>query len=125
MLEDEVDMDMRNLFKNDTNVKNYEAGDVIFEQDKPGENMYVIMDGEIDIQCNGQSIAKANPGETIGEMALIDNQSRCATAVALTPCKLVEVDENRFKLLVQQTPHFALQVMKMMTQRLRSMDTNK
>jgi CRP-like cAMP-binding protein len=56
-------------------------------------------------------------------MALIDSKYRCATAVALTPCKLVEVDENRFKFLVQQTPYFALQVMKMMTQRLRCMDT--
>ena len=122
ILEDEVVMDIRNLFKSDSNVKNYEAGEVIFKQDMPGNNMFVIMDGEIDIKCNGQSIAKANPGETIGEMALIDNKFRCATAVAMTPCKLVEVDENRFKFLIQQTPNFALQVMKMMTQRLRCMD---
>ena len=94
----------------------------IFEQGEPGETMFVIMDGGIDILCKGKSIAKAMPGEILGEMSLIDKEARSATAIALTPCKLVEMDENRFKFLVQQTPFFALQVMKMMTKRIRCMD---
>ena len=84
--------------------------------------MFVIMDGEIDILGKGKSIAKAMPEETLGEMSVVDKEARSATAIALTPCKLDEVDENRFKFLVQKTPFFALQVMKMMTKRIRCMD---
>jgi CRP-like cAMP-binding protein len=115
-------MDIRNLFKNNENIKDYSSGDIIFEQGKPGEYMYVIMEGEVDIQCSGRSVAKAVPGETLGEMALVDKEYRSATAIALTDCKLVEVDERQFEFLVQQTPYFAIQVMKMMTKRLRCMD---
>jgi CRP-like cAMP-binding protein len=55
-------------------------------------------------------------------MALIDKQPRSATAVAKTDCKLVSVNEERFQRLVKQTPHFAIQVMRVMAQRLRQMD---
>jgi CRP-like cAMP-binding protein len=85
---------MRNLFKNDPNIKNYAHDERIFEQGEPGETMFVIMDGEIDIFCKGISIAKAMPGETLGEMSLVDKEARSATAIALTPCKLVEDDDK-------------------------------
>jgi CRP-like cAMP-binding protein len=52
-------------------------------------------------------------------MALIESRPRSATAVARTDWKLVAVSEKRFAFLVQQTPHFALQVMRVMADRLR------
>jgi CRP-like cAMP-binding protein len=55
-------------------------------------------------------------------MALLDKTPRSATAVAKTDCKLVAVDERRFKFLVQQTPHFSLQLMRIIADRLRRMD---
>lgn len=55
-------------------------------------------------------------------MALIDRNTRSATAVAKTACKLVPIDEKRFKFLVQQTPNFALQLMRIIAERLRRMD---
>lgn len=62
------------------------------------------------------------PGGILGEMALIDRNPRSATAVAKTDCQLARVDETRFKFLSQQTPYFALEVMRMLAQRLRHMD---
>jgi CRP-like cAMP-binding protein len=118
----ETEMDIRNLFKNDTNIFEYSPADTIFEQGTPGDKMYVIMDGTVDIQCNGKSIAKAGPGETIGELALVDKEYRCACAVSIDKTKLVEIDERRFQFLIQQNPFFALKVMKMMADRIRTMD---
>jgi CRP-like cAMP-binding protein len=57
-----------------------------------------------------------------GEMALIDSNPRAATAVASTACKLVPVSQKRFLFMVQQTPHFSLQIMKVIAERLRKMD---
>ena len=61
--------------------------------------------------------------DIFGEMALIDNQPRSATAVAVTDVELVPVSEKQFLFLVGQTPYFALKVMRVLAQRLRA--TNK
>ena len=55
-------------------------------------------------------------------MALIDHAPRVATVVARTPCKLVAITEKRFLFMVQQTPYFSLQIMRVMAERLRNMD---
>jgi CRP/FNR family cyclic AMP-dependent transcriptional regulator len=84
--------------------------------------MYVVKEGEVEVIVNGKVVDTIGPGGILGEMALIDKQPRSATATAKTDCKLVSVDEQRFQRLVQQTPHFAIQVMRVMAQRLRQMD---
>ena len=58
----------------------------------------------------------------MGEMALIDHGPRSATVTASTDCTLAEIDEKRFLFLVQQTPMFALSVMRLLSQRLRRMN---
>ena len=100
----------------------YSAGQQIFTVGQPGDVMYVVKEGEVDIVINDKVVDTVGPGGLIGEMALIDKRPRSATAVAKTDCKLVSVNEQRFQRLVQQTPHFAIQVMKVMAQRLRQMD---
>ncbi|HSS14161.1 MAG TPA: cyclic nucleotide-binding domain-containing protein, partial [Rhizomicrobium sp.] len=62
------------------------------------------------------------PGGLVGEMALIDHAARAATVTALTNCTLAPIDEKRFLFLTQQTPSFALNVMRVLSQRLRRMD---
>jgi CRP-like cAMP-binding protein len=52
-------------------------------------------------------------------MALIEREPRTATAVARTECQVVPIDEKRFRFLVQQTPMFALEVLRVMSSRLR------
>ncbi len=100
----------------------YAAGQPIFTAGQPGDTMYVVKEGEVEVVINGKVIDTVGPGGILGEMALIDKRPRSATAIAKTDCKLVSVNEQRFQRLVQQTPHFALQVMKVMAQRLRQMD---
>ena len=100
----------------------YTAGQPIFTAGQPGDTMYVVKEGEVEVVINGKVIDTVGPGGILGEMALIDKRPRSATAIAKTDCKLVSVNEQRFQRLVQQTPHFALQVMKVMAQRLRQMD---
>ena len=55
-------------------------------------------------------------------MALIDTQPRSATATASTECKVVPINEERFTYLIQEMPEFAIQVMKVVVQRLRLMN---
>ncbi|MAU00875.1 MAG: hypothetical protein CL608_27335 [Anaerolineaceae bacterium] len=56
-------------------------------------------------------------------MALVDDSPRSATAVAKTDCRLVPLDEKAFLDHIHRTPFFALQVMRILTNRLRNMNT--
>jgi CRP/FNR family transcriptional regulator, cyclic AMP receptor protein len=110
------------LFRDTTDSISCEAGQVIFEEGKSGSVMYVILDGEVEILKGESLITTIGPGGIIGEMALIDAGPRSATARAKTACRLVEITERRFMFLVQQTPHFALNVMRIMAERVRRMN---
>jgi len=99
-----------------------EPGEVIFQQFDMGAEMYVVLEGQVELWLSSDSKELLGPGEPFGEMALIDQAPRTATAVALTACKLAVIPEKRFLFLVQTTPHFALQLMKVMADRLRRMN---
>lgn len=108
-----------NLFRNEQHAQSFAAGQTIFEAGAPGDLMYVVQEGEVEIVLAGRAIDVAGPGGVIGEMALISDKPRSASAVAKTNCRLVPIDEKRFAFLVQQTPYFAIQVMRVMAERLR------
>jgi CRP-like cAMP-binding protein len=110
------------LFRNSKDFVSFSAGQTIFQEDEPGDVMYVVLEGAVDILINGKVINTVGPGGLLGELALIDTRPRSATAVAQTDCKLVPISAKRFAFLVQQTPNFALHVMRVMANRLRQMD---
>jgi CRP-like cAMP-binding protein len=102
--------------------KSYGAGDVIFRRGDPADCMYVVADGEVEIVVTDQPVDVLGRESIFGEMALIGKEPRSATARARTDCRLVEIAEKRFLYLVQNTPHFALEVMRVLAQRLRRHD---
>lgn len=112
-------MELQNLFENQDEIIRVTAGDIIFEEGETGRIMYVILDGEVEIRRRGVPFDVNKAGDVVGEMALIDSSPRSATAVAKTDCRLASVDEKQFLYMVQQTPFFALKVMKILADRLR------
>lgn len=107
------------ILRNEKDIQSFEAGATIFHEGDPAESMYGIVDGLVEIRVGDRLIETAEPGALFGEMALIDRKPRSARAVAATPCRLARIDERRFLFLVQQTPHFALHVMRTLAERLR------
>lgn len=110
------------LFRNEDQFEAFAPGQVIFREGEEGHVMYVVLEGRVSLQINGVQVEELEAGGMLGEMALIDSIPRSATAIALTDCKLVPIDEKRFGFLVQQTPRFALQVMRVLADRLRRTD---
>ena len=110
------------LFRTEDNTRDFAAGNTIFSEGDAGDIMYVVIAGEVDLLVRGKLVEHLTPGGVLGEMALIDTGTRSATAVAKTDCKLAPINEKRFKFLVQQTPNFALQLMRIIAERLRRMD---
>lgn len=95
---------------------------MVFNEGDPGNMMYAVLEGVVDIMVGDQVVSTVLADSILGEMALIDHGPRSATAVARTECKLVPIDERRFLFLVQQTPNFSLDVMRIMATRLREMN---
>ena len=106
------------LFRN-AETKDYTPGETIFCAGDPGDIMYVVAEGEVEIWVGPVLAETVKPGGIFGEMALIDHHVRSADAVAQSSCKLVPVDQRLFQFLVSETPFFALQVMGIMAERLR------
>lgn len=95
------------------------AGTILFREGEDGDQMYVILEGEIVLTINGQSLGQELEGGIIGEMALIDEAARSATATTVTDCLLAPLDRAAFMALVQRKPEFAIHVMQVLSQRLR------
>jgi len=111
------------LFRFVEDFEPYTAGQAIFAEGEAGKVMYVVKEGEVEIVAGGKVFDIIQPGGIFGEMALIDQQPRSASAIAKTDCKLIRIDEARFTFLVQQTPRFALELLRLIVGRLRRMNT--
>jgi CRP/FNR family cyclic AMP-dependent transcriptional regulator len=109
------------LLKHADDAQTFAAGTTIFsEGDDPGGLMYVVQEGEVDILLRGARLETLGPGAFLGEIGLVAQRPRSATATAKTDCRLVPINQKRFNLLVQQTPFFALEVMQTIAERLRN-----
>jgi CRP-like cAMP-binding protein len=115
-------MKVPGLFKNSDSVREVPAGEVIFEAGSSGDQMFGVIEGEVEIRMPGGAVRKIGPDDTFGEMSIVDNSPRSGTAVAISDVKLAVIDRRTFLFLVHETPMFALQVMASISDRLRAKD---
>ena len=107
--------------------RTFRAGEVIFHRDDPGQVLYVIRQGKVKIYItspDGQEVSLAvfGTGEYFGELALLDNQPRSASAVAIEPAETFALQRNDFISAVMHHPRIAVQVMQVLSHRLRQTD---
>jgi len=110
------------LFRNAKDVEYHPKGTVVFEEGAPAASMYVVGRGQVAIRLGNLTLETIAEGGFLGEMALVDDRTRSATAVVIEDCELVPIDERRFLFLIRETPFFALAVMRTMARRLRAMN---
>ncbi|MDE1937245.1 Crp/Fnr family transcriptional regulator [Bradyrhizobium sp.] len=106
-------------------INEFDIGDVIFEEGSSGRELFVVLDGKVEIaKLNTAArtvIVTLGKGEFFGEMAVIDGSSRSATAIAAEPkTRVMRINHARFVYLVSQQPAFALMVMDALSKRLRA-----
>jgi CRP-like cAMP-binding protein len=100
--------------------RSYKAGDVIFREGEPAQELYIVKSGRVEVRLGNRVLDTLPELSIFGEMALVDHSPRSATVVAATDTTIVPVGEKQFLFLVSRTPHFALNVMRVLAQRLRS-----
>ena len=85
----------------------FKAGDEIFKEGDSGDDFYLVISGEIAIQVGGKEVARMRQGKLFGEMAMIDNAKRTASAAATQPSFLVSITRD---ILSSRMPKFANKV---------------
>ncbi|HYF48969.1 MAG TPA: cyclic nucleotide-binding domain-containing protein [Planctomycetota bacterium] len=109
------------FLKYDDHFVTYHAGDVIFSEGEAGNTMYVVKGGTVELRVDGKVVEKLEEGHIFGEMSLVDNDPRSATAIAASDCQVVPLDSAKFQYMIRQSPYFAIEVMQVITARLRRM----
>ncbi len=103
-------------------VRHYASGEIIFAMGEPGEEMYLVLQGEIEIRVGDRILDTAKAGDTLGEMAVLDDSVRSASAIASKDCRIAIIDKPRLLEIVRRYPLFAIELTKCMVRRLRLMN---
>ena len=100
-----------------------EPGAAIFSSGESGECMFGLLEGSVQLSWNGdQGHEQINAGDVFGAGALVTNDHRrYGNARALTPCKLLVMNREKFLFAVQESPMFAIELLGSIDQRLRQL----
>lgn len=105
--------------------KIYGVGEIIVHQGDPGDCMFVIQEGEVEIVVirDGREtrLRVAGPGELIGEMAIFEREPRSATVRALSEVRALTVDKKNFLRRVNEDPSLAFHLVQTMSRRVREL----
>jgi CRP-like cAMP-binding protein len=110
------------LFSHNPDIVVIKAGASLFAEGDAGHQMFVLIAGTAEVVVAQRVLETLEHGSIVGEMDLVAPGRRSASVVARTDCQFVAIDEPRFRYLVQQTPHFAMQVLRVLAERLRATD---
>lgn len=100
----------------------FQEGDIIFCEYEPGDTFYLIQSGSVAIVRILGDIEKTldilHPGEIFGEMAILEEAPRSATAIAHKKVKALEFNRENFEVLMMGNPQIALKLLKLFTKRI-------
>jgi CRP/FNR family transcriptional regulator, cyclic AMP receptor protein len=102
--------------------KTFQKGDIIFCEYEPGDTFYLIQSGRVEIVRIMGGLQKTvdilQPGEVFGEMAILEEAPRSATAIALDRVTALEFNRENFEILMQGNPQIAMKLLKLFTKRI-------
>ena len=97
-----------------------DPGAIIFHEGDFPDSAYIVIEGTVNLNVKGEELTSIESGDVFGEMALIDNSPRFATAAAGGQgVKLFKIDTDAFINMIKEDPQFALDIMRVMSDRLR------
>lgn len=95
------------------------AGKVLTVEGKPGHEFFMIIDGGAVVSRNGRDIAHLGPGQTFGELSLLDRGPRSATVTASTDMVLLVLGQREFSGVLDEVPGLAHKLLATMAEKLR------
>ncbi|MBI3891801.1 MAG: cyclic nucleotide-binding domain-containing protein [Candidatus Wallbacteria bacterium] len=103
----------------------YADGIVLFHENDPGDVMYVIQEGQVEISADIQGqrtvLCTLGKGDYLGEMALLDSKPRLATATVKGSARIMSLSRDTLLGRIQADPHIVLSLLKLMSHRMRAL----
>lgn len=100
----------------------FQKGEIIFSEFEPGDAFYLIQSGRVQLVKVIGDIEKTldilHPSEMFGEMAILEDSPRSATAIAIDQVKVLEFNRANFEVLMMGNPQIALKLLKLFTKRI-------
>ncbi len=113
---------LKNALQHATTVR-FDAGKAIMREGEAGVSMYVVMQGRVGIFIRDNEVETVNAGGTFGEMALVDQSPRTASAISQSDCELLSVNRNALMELVKSQPAIGMAMLRSIADRLRHMNS--
>ena len=108
-------------------LKTYKAGEVIFSEGDESQEAYWLVSGQVEISIKAPSgqrpLGQLHPGEVFGEMGLVDDQPRSASATAISDCEVEVITEDDFEEVVLGNPERLHSYLETLFERLRTSGT--
>ncbi len=102
-------------------IKNYNCGDVVFNEHENGDAMYFVLSGSVEISKKNKTIRAMNKGDYFGEMSTLLDAPRTATArISENNTQLVAISKDNFEIILKESPDIMLAILKEMAMRLKS-----
>jgi CRP/FNR family cyclic AMP-dependent transcriptional regulator len=107
--------------------REFSAGDVLFREGDPGDQMYVIQSGAIRITKNiagvDRVIAILGPGEFLGELAILNDKPRVATATVVSDARCLVIEAKTLETMVTRSGEIAMRLIKKLAKRIDAADS--
>src|SRR5512140_2082174 len=106
--------------------REFARGTVLFREGEPGKEMYVVQSGRVNVSKNAGDVEKIlaslGPGEFLGEMSILNNKPRSATATCAEPSKVLVIDATPFEAMIRGNAEIAIRMIKKLADRLQEAD---
>lgn len=106
--------------------RDFRKGDVLFRDGDPGKDMFVVKEGRVTVSKSAGGVEKIlstlGPGEFFGEMAILNNRPRSATAACSEDSRLLIIDAKTFEAMIRGNAEIAVRMIKKLADRLREAD---
>jgi len=99
------------------------AGDPIFAEGEPGDALYLVVEGQVRVHKQDKQLAVFSVRDVVGEMAVLDGESRSASVTVISDATLLKIGRDDFRDILTERPEIAMGVIKVLSRRLRA--TNK
>ncbi len=99
------------------------AGDPIFAENEPGDALYLVVEGQVRVHRSDKQLAVLSVRDVVGEMAVLDGESRSASVTVVNSATLLKIGRDDFRDILSERPEIAMGVIKVLSHRLRA--TNK
>jgi CRP/FNR family cyclic AMP-dependent transcriptional regulator len=96
----------------------YQPGKVLMREGELAHEMFVVVDGTLEVTRDGEHIADIGPGGFAGEMALLAHSHRNSSVVAKTPCSVLHLDGRQFASIIEDTPSIAAKLLPVIAKRM-------